>query len=208
MAERAHARCSARSTGRCRAARPSARRSRRACAPARKSTRPSSTARATVRTVSARARVRPIAARSASASASGVGNRCSSPGANATGNAWPKRCASRAASVRAAATLTCWPMIARTAISKPSQPLGRRRPGRCAQQRAQARSTATARRRSPAGSASRSNIRRSRLTISSSRVGAAPCSSSFSACSPPGHALTRSQPGRLPGPIVRPITRA
>ena len=38
-------------------------------------------------------------------------------------------------------------------------------------------------------------MRRRRLTISSRRAGAAPCSSSFSACSPPGHALTRSQPG-------------
>ena len=54
------------------------------------------------------------------------------------GNGCPKRCASLAASVRAAATLTCWPRIARTAISKPSQPLGRRRPGPASYQGRQA----------------------------------------------------------------------
>ena len=68
--------------------------------------------------------------RSASASASGVGNRCCVPRRESAGRASPNACASRAVKVRAAATLTCWPMTARMAISKPSQPLGRRSPGR------------------------------------------------------------------------------
>ena len=41
----------------------------------------------------------------------------------------PKRSAKRRASVRAAATVTCWPSTARTTISKLSTHPGRRRPG-------------------------------------------------------------------------------
>ena len=41
----------------------------------------------------------------------------------------PKRSTRRCASVRAAATVTCWPRITRTAVSKPSSPPGRRSAG-------------------------------------------------------------------------------
>jgi hypothetical protein len=59
------------------------------------------------------------------------------------------------------------------------------------------------------GSASRSNMRRRRLTIVNNRDDATPCSSSFSACSPPGQALTRNQPGVAPAvPTGAAITRA
>ena len=42
----------------------------------------------------------------------------------------PQARASAPASCRPASTVTCWPRIARAAISKPSQPPGTRRPGR------------------------------------------------------------------------------
>ena len=44
----------------------------------------------------------------------------------------PQSATSWPASFRAATTVTCWPRIARTASSKPSQAPGARRPGRCA----------------------------------------------------------------------------
>ena len=68
-----------------------------------------------------------IASPLAAASAEGVGNSRSSPGMGvATGS--PNACTSRAPSVRAAATVTCWPSTARTASSNPSSAPGTRTP--------------------------------------------------------------------------------
>ena len=59
---------------------------------------------------------------------SGAGKaRCTSVQGVAT--SLPKRSTRRRASVRAPATVTCWPSTARTASSKPSTLPGRRRPG-------------------------------------------------------------------------------
>ena len=80
-------------------------------------------------------------------------------GAPSSGNgvsmASPKRSTSRCASVRAAATVICWPSTARTASSKPLSPPGTRTPS---QRGKLACSTLLM----PSGSASRSNAARTR----------------------------------------------
>ena len=57
-----------------------------------------------------------------------VGNSVVSE-ANGVSIGSPNVAAKRPATVRAAATVTCWPRIARTAISKPSNAPGTRKPG-------------------------------------------------------------------------------
>ena len=70
-----------------------------------------------------------MSAGSAAASTAALGNSRSSPVKGVAMGA-PKRCTRRWHSVRAAATLTCWPSTTRTAVSKPSQLPGRRMPAR------------------------------------------------------------------------------
>ena len=105
---------------------------------------------------------RPPRSASARVSAEGNGTRCAAS-APAGPSAGRKRPAIRPASVRAAATLTCWPTIARTAISNPSKQPGTRSPGRRATSGASAGSAASA---GPirSGSASRSSRSRQRRT--------------------------------------------
>ncbi|EEF23144.1 conserved hypothetical protein [Ricinus communis] len=97
------------------------------------------------------------------ASASGSRGHCAASGktwvmaGNGVATGAPKRAAMRPASVRAAATLICWPSTARTAISKPSKAPGRRNPGAPAASGPRAAATAS-------GSQARSNSSRSRAT--------------------------------------------
>ena len=94
------------------------------------SSRPLATSRASACSAATRWRTMPrVPMDSAVVSASvwACGNKRSRPGKGvSTGR--PKRATRRALSVRAAATVTCCPRITRTALSKPSQPLGRRTP--------------------------------------------------------------------------------
>ena len=123
---------------------------------------PAVTARASVRMVSARAEMTPSSSIGALRSWAATGNVRSSPSVVSTGA--PKRAARRPAMVVAAATDTCWPRMARTASSKPSQAPGVRMPGcRC---RIPPISASPARCLAiTSGLASRSNIRRTRSTI-------------------------------------------
>jgi hypothetical protein len=67
----------------------------------------------------------------ACASTAGAGNRREQLRATGVSMGSPKRSTSRCASVRAAATVICWPSTARTASSKPSSVPGTRRPSPC-----------------------------------------------------------------------------
>jgi len=92
---------------------------------------PAAIARASAAMLRARAPTRPNAASSpasARATRSGVGDSRSSPACGvSTGS--PNAAAYRPAIVVAAATVICWPRMARTASSNPSNPPGTRRPG-------------------------------------------------------------------------------
>src|SRR6266545_2443153 len=93
--------------------------------------RPSATERASARTVRARALGKPMRAMrpgDRAATRIAAGNRVVSE-SNGVAIASPNIAAKRPATVRAAATVTCWPRIARTAISKPSNAPGTRKPG-------------------------------------------------------------------------------
>jgi len=114
----------------------------------------------------ARARVSPIFSSAAEASRSAVGNRCVSPSAGA-GLGAPKDSTSRPANVVAARTLICCPRMARTQASNESHAPGMRRPGR-ARTDGPSRGSAASVAAICSGSASRSNIRRTRPAISSS----------------------------------------
>ena len=86
----------------------------------------------------ARARASRASSRLDSASASGAGNACViEPSGSSSGV--PYAATSRAATVRAAATETCWPRTARTALSAPSTAPGTRTPGSAATSGARSR---------------------------------------------------------------------
>ena len=76
------------------------------------------------------------ARRAASAMRAAVGKTVVSE-AKGVSSGSPNAAAKRPATVRAAATVTCWPRIARTATSKPSNAPGTRRPGWRLRERAQ-----------------------------------------------------------------------
>ncbi len=131
-------------------------------APGSRTTSPSASADAIDPSTARRDAGIPIAARSASASDSGVGNRCVSP-PSGPARGVPARATSRAASVRAAATLICWPSTARVAISAPSTAPGSRSPGAFATNGPRSGSVPSCSAMA-CGSASRSNNRRQRCT--------------------------------------------
>lgn len=118
---------------------------------------------------SARARAAGIPSKWACAILSGVGNMCVSPSPQSDRNGSPYLATSFAARFTAATTVICWPSIARTATSKPSQAPGTRRPGRSATRGASSgsrpRSSLIA-----SGSALRSKMRRTRRTIPASAL--------------------------------------
>ncbi len=89
---------------------------------------PLQTACAKERMQRARALGSPILERSLAANFSGVGKICVSPWLTTTGV--PNARTSLPDRVVAPATVTCWPRMARTASSNPSQQPGIRRPGR------------------------------------------------------------------------------
>ena len=123
---------------------------------------PSPTARARRRMHSARVRITPTSSIDAPASCAGEGNSRARPPPSSTGV--PKRRARRPAMVVAAATDTCWPRMARTDISKPFHAPGQRMPG-CCSRIPPSNGSLPRHLVITAGSASRSNRRRTRSTI-------------------------------------------
>ncbi len=102
----------------------------------------------------------PMPDKSAAATAAGDGNRRVRP-SNGVATGVPARSMMRPTIVVAPATVTCWPTMARMAISQGSQAPGTRRPGR-ASTALRSRGSADSTRAIVAGSASRSNTRRTR----------------------------------------------
>ena len=125
---------------------------------------PFDTRRASKRIVSARAGITPARSTSASISCPGVGNNRTSPALPLTFE--PHSDATRPAIVVAPRTEICWPTMARTASSKPSQAPGVRMPG-CCKSAPSSNGSAPRCPAMTAGSAPRSNSRRTRSTMDS-----------------------------------------
>jgi hypothetical protein len=123
---------------------------------------PASTALASVRMASARDLITPTSSIGAVTNCAGVGKRRSTPSPAST--TVPNRLARRPAMVVAAATDTCWPRMARTASSKPSHAPGVRRPG-CRFRTGPSQGSLPRCFAMTLGWASRSNMRRTRSTI-------------------------------------------